>query len=195
MKAVCCSGDKVDAYWSSDPVCLIYRPVFYQAISLDFGSGGFGGEEKSNDSPPLEMTRLLHDRDGSGTPFRMGAKYETVKEGLAAAGIEGAERHLFLCLGPDCAPMIEGQATWDYLKRRCSELNLPVMRTKAGCLRICTGGPWLLVYPEGIWYGQVTPERCERILQEHVLKGKPVAEWVARIHMLDGKPLIANDAP
>jgi (2Fe-2S) ferredoxin len=113
-------------------------------------------------------------------------------EGLAAARIEGAKRHLFLCLGPDCAPMVEGQATWDHLKRRCNELNLPVMRTKAACFRICTGGPWLLIYPEGIWYGQVTPERCERILQEHVLGGKPVTEWVACIHAPDGKPACAT---
>jgi len=81
--------------------------------------------------------------------------------------------------------MAEGQATWDYLKRRCAELKLPVMRTKAGCLRVCVGGPWLLIYPEGVWYGLVTPERCERILQEHVLRGSLVAEWVARVHPLE----------
>ena len=141
------------------------------------------------------MPSPLPDCDGSGTPSRVGVKYATVEEGLAAARIEGADRHLFLCLGPDCAPTTEGQATWDYLKRRCGELNLPVMRTKAGCFRICTGGPWLLVYPEGIWYGQVTPERCERILQEHILQGKPVTEWTAHVHALGGKPVTSCDAP
>ena len=114
------------------------------------------------------------------------AKYETIDEGFAAAKLEGATRHLFLCLGPDCAPMEEGQAMWDFLKRRCSELKLPVMRTKAGCLRVCIGGPWLLIYPEGTWYGALTPERCERILQEHVLGGQPIAEWAVRTHPLCG---------
>ena len=114
------------------------------------------------------------------------AKYATTDEGFAAAGLERATRHLFLCLGPDCAPMEEGQAMWDFLKRRCAELKLPVMRTKAGCLRVCTGGPWLLIYPEGTWYGALTPERCERILQEHVLAGRPVAEWAVRTHPLCG---------
>ncbi len=108
------------------------------------------------------------------------AKYSSIVEGFEAANIEAAERHLFLCLGPDCAPMEQGQATWDFLKRRCAELKLPVMRTKAGCFRVCVGGPWLLIYPEGMWYGTVTPERCERILQEHVLGGQPVQEWVER---------------
>ena len=114
------------------------------------------------------------------------AKYATTDEGFAAAKLEGAKWHLFLCLGPDCAPAEEGQAMWDFLKRRCSELKLPVMRTKAGCLRVCTGGPWLLIYPEGTWYGALTPERCERILQEHVLGGQPVVEWAVRTHPLCG---------
>ena len=49
------------------------------------------------------------------------AKFNTIDEGYVAAGFERAERHLFLCLGPDCAPMEEGQVTWDYLKRRAAE--------------------------------------------------------------------------
>ena len=114
------------------------------------------------------------------------AKYKTLEDGFAATGIDRAERHLFLCLGPDCAPMEAGQTTWDFLKRRCSELKLPVMRTKAGCLRVCIGGPWLLVYPEGVWYGEVTPERCERILQEHIVAGTPIAEWVQRTKPMCG---------
>ena len=114
------------------------------------------------------------------------AKFATIDEGFSAAKLEGSTRHLFLCLGPDCAPLAEGQVVWDFLKRRCAELKLPVMRTKAGCLRVCVGGPWLLVYPEGTWYGAMTAERCERILQEHVLAGQPVAEWAARTQPLCG---------
>ena len=114
----------------------------------------------------------------------MPAKYNSVREGLDAVPVAQAGRHLFLCLGPDCAPMEQGQATWDHLKRRCAELNLPLMRTKAGCLRVCFGGPWLLIYPEGVWYGAVTLERCERILQEHIIQNKPIEEWVVRTQPL-----------
>lgn len=118
----------------------------------------------------------------------MGKKYDSVKEGLEAARIDGAQRHLFLCLGPDCADPRDGEETWDYLKRQCKKLELPVMRTKAQCFRICVGGPWLLVYPEGIWYGKVTPQRCERILREHILENRPIREWAEKIHPLCGGP-------
>jgi (2Fe-2S) ferredoxin len=114
------------------------------------------------------------------------AKYETLAEGFAAAKVDGARYHLFLCLGPDCAPLAEGEKTWTRLKELCAGLKIPVMRTKAGCLRVCTGGPWLLIYPDGSWYGTVTPERCERIVREHVGEGQPVAEWLVKTQPLCG---------
>lgn len=103
----------------------------------------------------------------------------TLEAGLRKAAIAGASRHLFLCIGPDCCGLREGEAVWEYVKARVRETGLAAMRTKAGCFRICTGGPWLAIYPEGIWYGGITPERFERILQQHLLGGEPVREWIA----------------
>ena len=104
---------------------------------------------------------------------------DSVKNGLAKAGIAGATRHLFLCLGPDCCDPAVGERLWEHLKAAVRERNLPVMRTKAACFRICSGGPWLAVYPEGVWYGAVTPDKLDRILVEHVGQGRPVQEWIS----------------
>ncbi len=100
--------------------------------------------------------------------------------------IDRARWHVFLCAGPDCCSSKEGDAAWDALKHAVKATGVPTLRTKSGCLRVCAGGPWLVVYPDGTWYGQVTPERCERILREHLGEGRPVTEWIAKEHPLPG---------
>ena len=107
-----------------------------------------------------------------------------VEAGFAKQRPENAERHVFLCTGPDCCARESGLATWDALKSAIKETGAPALRSKADCLRVCAGGPWLLVYPEGIWYGGVTPERCRRIVTEHLAAGRPVEEWIERRHPL-----------
>jgi (2Fe-2S) ferredoxin len=111
---------------------------------------------------------------------------------LTEAGVNDARRHLFFCIGPDCCHKSDGEALWEYAKKRIRQLDVPVMRTKAGCFRICRDGPWLVVYPEGTWYGQVDQARMERILQEHVLGGRPVEEWVTATNPLGGGGLTSG---
>lgn len=109
---------------------------------------------------------------------------EAINAGFEKAGIDRAERHLFLCMGPDCCAPAEAERVWEFIKRRLRETKLPAMRTKAACFRVCAGGPWLVVYPEGVWYGGMTEDRFERILHDHLLGGFPVTEWVAKTHAL-----------
>ena len=51
----------------------------------------------------------------------------------------------------------------------------PLVRVnKSGCLDHCEHGPIVVVYPEAVWYGGVTPEDVAEIVQSHLVEGKPV---------------------
>ena len=94
-------------------------------------------------------------------------------------------RHALICMHGDCAESGQGQQ----LHHKFLELNrahdLNKLRNServkcslVDCLGVCSGGPIMVVYPDGIWYHHVDEAALERIYQEHILNNQPVEELI-----------------
>lgn len=106
------------------------------------------------------------------------------------------ERHVFVCINErapghprGCCKHKDGQKVRDQIKRGITARGLKgqARANNAGCLDQCEHGVTVVVYPEQVWYGGVTVDDVDEILDKHVIGG----EFVTRL-MIPDQPHLAG---
>jgi (2Fe-2S) ferredoxin len=93
------------------------------------------------------------------------------------------ERHIFICTNQrapghprgSCSPTGD-DSLQKLFKKSLAQQGLVgrVRANRAGCLDQCEHGPTVVVYPDGVWYGGVTPDDVDEIVRSHIVEGRPV---------------------
>lgn len=89
---------------------------------------------------------------------------KAVARGISAKGKQEYVRHVLFCVQSNCCSDVdEARATRRVLNRALKQLkdsDAPIYLSEVNCLRFCQGGPLLVVYPKGVWYGQISPKHA-----------------------------------
>jgi (2Fe-2S) ferredoxin len=98
------------------------------------------------------------------------------------------EKHIFVCMNQreadhprgSCDPTGEGELQRLFKTKLAKRGigNAAVRANKCGCLDQCEVGPTVVVYPEAVWYGHVTPADVDEIIESHIMGGQPVERLI-----------------
>lgn len=103
------------------------------------------------------------------------------------------QRQVFVCRGPRCSAR-GAEKTWTALKTGLSQRGLgdtDVLMTAAGCMFPCNHAPVVTVQPDDVWYGGVTPDDVDELIDSHLAAGEPIE----RSDPLSRNRLAANRIP
>jgi len=105
------------------------------------------------------------------------------------------QKHVFICVNErdaddpkGCCASKGGKDVASALKQKLHERGLKriVRANKALCLDQCAQGVTIVVYPEATWYGHVTVDDVDEIVEQHIVGGKPVERLVLPPEKLTG---------
>jgi (2Fe-2S) ferredoxin len=98
-------------------------------------------------------------------------------------------KHVFICTNKrdasdprGCCSERGGDAVRDAFKRKMKEHRLHgrMRANAAGCLDACEFGPVVVVYPDSVWYGGVTIDDIDEIIESHLVNDVPVERLLIR---------------
>jgi NADP-reducing hydrogenase subunit HndC len=104
------------------------------------------------------------------------------------------KRHVFVCNGKSCSKVgsadvkaeferiLESKGIRQGKESKGRNPMGEIVLTDCGSVGFCSIGVAVLVYPEGVWYGQVQAEDVPEIIEEHLEKGN-VVKRLALIEM------------
>jgi (2Fe-2S) ferredoxin len=91
------------------------------------------------------------------------------------------KKHVFICTnqrpdGKECCGEQRGMALVEAFKKEIKErkLSIEIRAQRAGCIDVCSHGPALVVYPEGIFYGNVELRDVLEIVESHLVNNTVV---------------------
>jgi (2Fe-2S) ferredoxin len=117
---------------------------------------------------------------------------------MTSPGISPYGRHIFICANGNCANSAQVTELIQYLhqlnrQHGLDQLSNPqrIAYVKCGCLGVCSNGPIMIVYPEGIWYRAIDSTSLAQIYEEHLLGGEPVEAYILHRHYQPAVPIQA----
>ncbi|MDE6833662.1 MAG: NADH-quinone oxidoreductase subunit NuoF [Ruminococcus sp.] len=103
------------------------------------------------------------------------------------------EKHVLVCGGTGCtssgSPKVIEKLEQEF---EAKGLTDKIQIVKTGCFGLCELGPIMIVYPEGTFYSRVNIDEIPRIVDEHLIGGNPVREFLYS-ETVDGDNIKALD--
>jgi (2Fe-2S) ferredoxin len=90
------------------------------------------------------------------------------------------KHHVFVCTSGSKCPGRGAEAVHATLKQEVKRAGLKgiVRVNHAGCMNQCEHGPMVVVYPDDVWYHSVDVHGAERIVRDHLVRGKIVKGYL-----------------
>jgi (2Fe-2S) ferredoxin len=93
--------------------------------------------------------------------------------------LKGTKHHVLICNGSSCMRK-GGEEVTQAIRNEITDLDLDTVihTTRTRCNGRCKDAPVVIVYPEGTWYKEVSPELGSKIVKQHLAGGRPLEDYI-----------------